>query len=57
VAGYGAGTGEPAANALGVEPYFVTPSRTEITAGKWSDRWDIAFGPAAITADRITTLG
>ncbi|HEY6691925.1 MAG TPA: transporter substrate-binding domain-containing protein [Solirubrobacteraceae bacterium] len=52
VAGYDADTGELVAKALGVEPCFVTPSWTEITAGKWSDRWDIAFGSGAITADR-----
>jgi polar amino acid transport system substrate-binding protein len=39
-----------------VEPCFVTPSWTEITAGKCSDRWDIAFGSGAITADRMTRL-
>ena len=48
--------GELVAKALGVEPCFVTPSWTEITAGKWSDRWDIAFGSGAITADRMTRL-
>jgi ABC-type amino acid transport substrate-binding protein len=52
VAGYDADTGELVAKALGVEPCFVTPSWTEITAGKLSDRWDIAFGSGAITADR-----
>ena len=56
VAGYDADTGELVAKALGVEPCFVTPSWTEITAGKWSDRWDIAFGSGAITADRMTRL-
>jgi hypothetical protein len=29
------------AKTLEVEPCFVTPSWTEITADKWSDRWDI----------------
>jgi ABC-type amino acid transport substrate-binding protein len=52
VAGYDADTGELVAKALGVEFCFVTPPWTEITAGKWSDRWDIAFGSGAITADR-----
>jgi polar amino acid transport system substrate-binding protein len=56
VAGYDADTGELVAQALGVEPCFVTPSWTEITAGKWSDRWDIAFGSDALTADRLTRL-
>jgi hypothetical protein len=40
----------------GVEPCFVTPSCMESTAGKWSDRWDTAFGSGAITADRMTRL-
>jgi polar amino acid transport system substrate-binding protein len=56
VGGYDAETGKLVAKALGVEPCFVTPSWTEITAGKWSDRWDIAFGSGAITADRMTRL-
>ena len=56
VAGYDADTGELVAQALGVEPCFVTPSWTEITAGKLSDRWDIAFGSDALTADRLTRL-
>jgi polar amino acid transport system substrate-binding protein len=56
VAGYDADTGKLVAKALGVEPCFVAPSWTEITAGKWSDRWDIAFGSGAITADRMTRL-
>jgi polar amino acid transport system substrate-binding protein len=56
VAGYDADTGKLVAKALGVEPCFVTPSWTEITAGNWSDRWDIAYGSGAITADRMTRL-
>jgi CheY-like chemotaxis protein len=31
----------------------VAPSWTEITAGNWSDRWDIACGSGAITTDRM----
>jgi polar amino acid transport system substrate-binding protein len=56
VAGYDADTAKLVAKALGVEPCFVTPSWTEITAGNWSDRWDIAYGSGAITADRMTRL-
>jgi polar amino acid transport system substrate-binding protein len=56
VGGYDAETGKLVAKALGVEPCFVAPSWTEITAGKWSDRWDVAFGSGAITADRMTRL-
>jgi ABC-type amino acid transport substrate-binding protein len=55
VAGYDA-TGELVAKVRRVEPCFVTPLWTEITAGKCSDRWDIAFGSGAITADRMTRL-
>jgi polar amino acid transport system substrate-binding protein len=56
VGGYDAETGKLVAKALGVEPCFVTPSWTEITAGKWSDRWDIAYGSGAITTDRMTRM-
>jgi polar amino acid transport system substrate-binding protein len=56
VGGYDADTAKLVAKALGVEPCFVTPSWTEITAGKWSDRWDIAYGSGAITEDRMTRL-
>lgn len=56
VAGYDADTGELVAKALGVEPCFVTPSWTEITAGKWSDRWDIAFGSGASPPIGMTRL-
>ena len=53
VAGYDADTAKLVAKALGVEPCFVAPSWTEITAGNWSDRWDIAYGSGAITTDRM----
>jgi polar amino acid transport system substrate-binding protein len=56
VGGYDVDTGKLVAKALGVEPCFVSPSWTEITAGNWSDRWDIAYGSGAITADRMTRL-
>jgi polar amino acid transport system substrate-binding protein len=56
VSGYDADTAKLVAKALGVEPCFVTPSWTEITAGNWSDRWDIAYGSGAITTDRMTRL-
>jgi polar amino acid transport system substrate-binding protein len=38
IAGYDADTGKAVAKALGVEPCFVTPSWTEVTAGNWGDR-------------------
>jgi ABC-type amino acid transport substrate-binding protein len=56
VSGYDADTGKLVARALGVEPCFVTPTWTEITAGKWADRWDIAYGSGAINADRMKRL-
>jgi polar amino acid transport system substrate-binding protein len=56
VSGYDAETGKAVASALGVEPCFVTPSWTEITAGNWSDRWDVSWGNGAINADRMERL-
>jgi len=56
VTGYDAETGKAVAKALGVEPCFVTPSWTEVTAGTWGDRWDVAWGSGAITAERMTKL-
>jgi polar amino acid transport system substrate-binding protein len=56
VAGYDADTGKLVANALGVEPCFVTPSWTEVTAGNWGDRWDLAYGSGAIEFSRMESL-
>ena len=56
VAGYDADTGKLVAKALGVEPCFVTPSWTEVTAGNWGDRWDLAYGSGAIDYDRMDVL-
>ena len=56
VGGFDADTGKEAADALGVEACFVTPSWTEITAGNWGDRWDVSWGSGAINADRMTRL-
>lgn len=56
VAGYDADTGKAVAAALGVEPCFVTPPWTEITAGNWGDRWDISYGSGSINADRMMRL-
>ena len=56
IAGYDADTGKIVAHALGVEPCFVTPSWTEVTAGNWGDRWDLAYGSGAIAADRMQVL-
>jgi polar amino acid transport system substrate-binding protein len=56
ITGYDAETGKAVAKVLGVEPCFITPQWTEIIAGGWGDRWDIAWGSGAITADRMTRL-
>lgn len=41
---------------LGVEPCFVTPTRTEIISGNWADRWDIHIGSLAITPERMKVM-
>src|SRR3954452_3523994 len=56
IAGYDADSGKLVAKALGVEPCFVTPSWTEVTAGNWGDRWDLAYGSGAIDFDRMSVL-
>ena len=54
--GYDVDTGKLVAKALGVEPCFVAPSWTEVTAGNWGDRWDLAYGSGAIDYDRMDVL-
>jgi polar amino acid transport system substrate-binding protein len=56
MAGYDVATGKAVAKALGVEPCFVTPAWTEITAGQWGNRWDIAYASGAINTDRTPRL-
>lgn len=56
MAGYDADSGKLVAKALGVEPCFVAPSWTEVTAGNWGDRWDLAYGSGAIDFDRMNVL-
>jgi len=56
MAGYDADTGKLVAAKLGVEPCFVTPSWTEVTAGNWGDRWDLAYGSGAIEFSRMEGL-
>jgi polar amino acid transport system substrate-binding protein len=56
IGGYDAETGKLVAQALGVEPCFVTPTWTEVTAGNWGDRWDLAYGSGAIATDRMEVL-
>jgi polar amino acid transport system substrate-binding protein len=56
MAGYDADTSKLVAKALGVEPCFVSPSWTEVTAGNWGDRWDLAYGSGAIEFSRMKDL-
>lgn len=56
ITGYDADSGKLIAKALGVEPCFVAPSWTEVTAGNWGDRWDLAYGSGAIDFDRMSVL-
>jgi polar amino acid transport system substrate-binding protein len=56
IAGYDADTGKLVARELDVEPCFVTPSWTEVTAGNWGDRWDLAYGSGAIDYGRMDVL-
>ena len=56
IAGYDADVGKLVAKGLGVEPVFVAPTWTEITAGNWGDRWDISWGSGAINTDRMKRL-
>jgi polar amino acid transport system substrate-binding protein len=44
------------ATKLGVEACFVTPDWTLITAGNWTNRWDISIGSMTITPERMTNL-
>jgi len=44
------------AKGLGVEPCFVTPDWTLITAGGWAGRWDISIGSMTITPERAKAL-
>ena len=44
------------AKGLGVEPCFVTPDWTLITAGSWAGRWDISVGSMTITPERAKLL-
>ena len=41
---------------LGVETCFATPSWDAITAGNWSDKWDLSVGSMTITEDREKIL-
>jgi ABC-type amino acid transport substrate-binding protein len=54
--GFDAETAMEIARRLGVEPCFVGPEWTEITAGDWKDAWDIHVGSMSITGKRMETL-
>lgn len=54
--GFDVDTAIEIAQRLGVEPCFVTPPWTQLTAGNWDGRWDISVGSMAITPDRMETL-
>jgi polar amino acid transport system substrate-binding protein len=56
VTGFDVETTKLVAKALGVEACFVQPTWTEVTAGGWSDRLDIAYGSGAINATRMEHL-
>ncbi|WP_321508441.1 transporter substrate-binding domain-containing protein [uncultured Methanoregula sp.] len=54
--GYNVAVAKEISRRLGVEPCFVTPTRTEIISGSWSDRWDIHIGSLAITPERMKVM-
>ena len=56
VTGFDNETAKLVAKGLGVEACFATPTWTEVTAGNWGDRWDIAYGSGSINADRMQRL-
>jgi polar amino acid transport system substrate-binding protein len=41
---------------LGVETCFATPDWDVITAGSWSDKWDVSIGSMTITTARLQIL-
>ncbi len=54
--GYDVSAGNLIADALGVEPCYVVPTWTEMLAGHWGDRWDIAFASIGVAVDRMPNL-
>ena len=56
VSGFDIETTKLVAKGLGVEACFVQPTFTEVTAGKWGDRLDIAHASGAINAKRMESL-
>lgn len=56
LSGFDIDTAVAIAKALGVEACFVTPAWDLITAGSWSDRWDLSVGSMTITPERMKAL-
>lgn len=56
VTGFDIETHKILAKELGVEACFVSPQFSEVTAGNWGDRWDIAYASGAINATRMEHL-
>ncbi len=56
VDGYDVAAGKLFAQKLGVEPCFTVPTWTEMLAGHWSGRADIAFASIGITPSRMNEL-
>ncbi len=54
--GFDVETAVEIAQRLGLEPCFVTPPWTQLTAGNWDGRWDISVGSMAITPERMEML-
>ena len=54
--GYDVSVGNMIADAIGVEPCYVVPTWTEMIAGHWADRWDIAFASIGVTGERMPGL-
>ena len=56
VTGFDVETHKLVASALGVEACFVSPTFSEVTAGNWGDRFDLAYASGAINATRMEHL-
>jgi ABC-type amino acid transport substrate-binding protein len=56
VTGFDVETTKIVAEALGVEACFVDLAWTQVTAGNWGDRLDIAYGSGSINLDRMERL-
>jgi polar amino acid transport system substrate-binding protein len=54
--GFDVDTATELAKRLGVEIEWATPGWDVITAGSWSDRWDVSVGSMTITPERAQVL-